>query len=77
MPTSLAAFGKDGDGDGRVNLHSDTDAIASVCHYFQKNGWKNNLSEKRRRRVIWRYNHSPLYVDTVMKVAEIISGGGD
>lgn len=73
MPSSLRAFGADGDGDGRIDLHEDADAIASVCHYLKRNGWKTGQSDRQRRRVIWRYNHSLLYVDTVLGVAERIS----
>lgn len=73
MPTSLRAFGADGDGDGHVDLHSDTDAVASVCNYLRKNGWKYLRSAWDQRKIIWRYNHSPLYVDTVLDVSERIS----
>lgn len=73
MPTALAAYGVDGDGDGRVDLHTDTDTVASVCNYLRRNGWKPGRPPREQRKVIWRYNHSPLYVDTVLDVAERIS----
>lgn len=73
MPTSLKAFGADGDGDGRVDIHGDTDAVASVCNYLRKNGWTSVRASRDQRKVIWRYNHSPLYVDTVLDVSERIS----
>ncbi|OGH57303.1 MAG: hypothetical protein A3G34_04520 [Candidatus Lindowbacteria bacterium RIFCSPLOWO2_12_FULL_62_27] len=73
MPTALAAYGADGDGDGRVDLSSDTDSVASVCRYLRENGWRPGRAARAQRRVIWRYNHSPLYVDTVLKISERIS----
>jgi membrane-bound lytic murein transglycosylase B len=40
MPSSLARFGVDFDGDGKVDLyHSPTDAIGSVANYFRGHGW--------------------------------------
>ncbi|WP_370679127.1 lytic murein transglycosylase B [Comamonas sp. GB3 AK4-5] len=40
MPSSLARFGVDFDGDGKVDLnHSTTDAIGSVANYFRGHGW--------------------------------------
>ncbi len=73
MPSSIKVFGADGDGDGRIDLYNDTDAIASVCNYLRKNGWKADRAARAQRRVIWKYNHSPLYVETVLNVAERIS----
>lgn len=70
MPTSLKHYGVDGDGDRRVDLREDADAIASICNYFRKNGWKPGIPARHQPRVIWRYNHSPLYVDAVLDIAE-------
>lgn len=40
MPSSLARFGVDFDGDGKVDLYnSATDAIGSVANYFRGHGW--------------------------------------
>jgi len=40
MPRSYRAFGRDGDGDGRVDLWTDwPDIIESVAHYFVEHGW--------------------------------------
>jgi len=72
VPSSLAAYAADGNQDGRIDLNEDVDAIASICNYLKKNGWKAGKSPAEQRRVIWRYNHSPLYVDTVLDVAERI-----
>lgn len=73
MPSSITVFGADGDGDGRIDLYNDTDAIASVCKYLRKNGWKSGRAAHAQRGVIWKYNHSPLYVETVLNVADRIS----
>lgn len=73
MPTSLSPYSADGDGDGRIDLYTDADAIASVCKYLRQNGWKAGRPARQQRKVIWRYNHSPLYVDAVLGIAERIA----
>lgn len=40
MPSSFRGYAKDFDGDGKRNIWSNSaDAIASVAHYFVRNGW--------------------------------------
>ncbi len=44
MPSSIAKFAVDFDGDGRIDLtKSPMDAIGSVAHYFQAYGWNNGM----------------------------------
>jgi membrane-bound lytic murein transglycosylase B len=44
MPSSLAKFGVDFDGDGKIDLtNSAVDAIGSVANYLQQHGWKSQL----------------------------------
>jgi membrane-bound lytic murein transglycosylase B len=47
--------------------------MVSVANYLKENGWKNGLSDKRKRSVIRRYNNSTPYVDTVLKLSKEIS----
>lgn len=70
MPTAMAAYAADGDADGRIDLDNDTDAVASICRYLRGNGWRAELPAAHQRKIIWRYNQSPLYVETVLRVAE-------
>lgn len=40
MPGSLMRYAADGDGDGRINLHTSTsDAIASIGNFLRRHGW--------------------------------------
>jgi len=42
MPTSIAKWAKDGDGDGRIDLwNSLADITASVANYFHDHGWES------------------------------------
>lgn len=44
MPGSLANFAADGDGDGKIDLQSNTaDAIASVARFLRLHGWEPTL----------------------------------
>ena len=45
MPSSLARFGVDFDGDGKVDLYnSPVDAIGSVANYFVGHGWQPGMA---------------------------------
>lgn len=51
IPTTLAAYGVDGNGDGRIDIiHSIGDAMYSAGNYLHKLGW--NPNERIVRRVI-------------------------
>lgn len=44
MPSSIAKFAVDFDGDGRIDLsRSPVDAIGSVAHYFKAYGWHTGM----------------------------------
>lgn len=73
LPTSYLAYGVDANGDGRVSLYDTEDAAASCASYFAGHGWRPGLSTKERRAVVWEYNHSSAYVDTVLALAARIN----
>ena len=70
MPSNALKFGVDYDRDGRVNLFSTADALASMANYLRYYGWKQDIARSRQIRVIMHYNHSTPYARTVIKVAE-------
>ena len=72
MPTSLAAYGDDGDGNGRVELGVLEDAVFSVGRYLKENGWRGRMTEEKRFKAIRRYNHSDVYARTVLKLAKAV-----
>ena len=69
MPTSLAAYGDDGDGNGRVELGHMPDAVFSVGRYLKENGWRGRMTEAKRQKAVHNYNHSKVYVRTVLNLA--------
>jgi membrane-bound lytic murein transglycosylase B len=74
LPTSYLLHGADGDGDGRISLYDPADAAASCANYLARHGWRRGLSQQEQRAVIWRYNRSDAYIDTVLTLARRIDG---
>jgi membrane-bound lytic murein transglycosylase B len=75
LPTSYLADGVDADGDGRVSLDDPADAAASCARFLADHGWRPGLSRSERRAVIWQYNRSDAYVDSVLTLAARIQSG--
>jgi membrane-bound lytic murein transglycosylase B len=76
LPGSFVAFGSDGDGDGRVSLYEPADAAASAARFLASYGWRPGLTRAQKRQVIWHYNRSDAYIDTVLALAARIDHGG-
>lgn len=75
LPTSYLNHGVDGNGDGVISLYDPDDAIHSCAKYLAAHGWKPGIDYEQQRRVIWDYNHSDAYIDTVLGLAGHLSGG--
>ena len=73
LPSSYLRYGLDGNNDQKVRLFNRYDSMVSVANYLKENGWKNNLSNKRKRAVIRRYNNSTPYANTVLNLSRKIS----
>ncbi len=69
LPSSYLRFAVDGNGDGRVRLYEPSDAIASAANYLARHGWRPGITRAQQRQVIWTYNHSDPYIDTVLALA--------
>lgn len=74
MPSNILAYGKDGNGDGRIDLFQDADAIFSIASYLKHYGWEPGIGRKQAYKVVYHYNHSKYYVNTVLKIAELLEG---
>ncbi len=53
-------------------LSSKEAAMVSIANYLKSNGWKKTLSVQRKRQVLWSYNHSEPYIDTILQIARHI-----
>ncbi|MCK8601731.1 lytic murein transglycosylase [Desulfoferrobacter suflitae] len=69
LPSSLVQHGADGNGDGYVDLFDPRDAIVSVASYLSAHGWKDYGDRAQKEKVIYAYNHSQPYVDTILGIA--------
>lgn len=66
MPPTFAAYGLDGDGDGRIEINDVDDAIFSAANLLCANGAGDPA---RLASAIWNYNHSQAYVNEVLTLA--------
>ncbi len=73
MPSSALCFGVDQDHNGRIDLFSKGDALASMAKYIKYHGWRPGLSRREQEAVILKYNHSLPYAETVLEVADRLS----
>ncbi|HWR68830.1 MAG TPA: lytic murein transglycosylase, partial [Desulfomonilia bacterium] len=74
IPSTYRKYGVDGDGDGKKDPFNMADAMASIASYLKSSGWREDGDEQRRRTAIWRYNHSDIYVNTILKLYQELSG---
>jgi membrane-bound lytic murein transglycosylase B len=76
LPMNYVAFGTDADGDGRISLYEPADAAASAARFLASYGWRPGIQHDKKRQVIWHYNRSDAYIDTVLMLAARIRSSG-
>ncbi len=54
-------------------LLSKEEAIFSIGNYLKCHGWKKNLPVEKKKRILWSYNRSEPYVETVLQIAKKIT----
>jgi membrane-bound lytic murein transglycosylase B len=47
-------------------------AVFSIGNYLKSHGWKKNLTMEKKKQVLWYYNHSEPYVETILQLAQKI-----
>ena len=70
QPSNIKPYGRDGNGDGLVDLFQADDAITSVAEYLKRHGWKKDSSPARQLAIIKTYNNSTPYAKTILAVAD-------
>jgi len=74
MPTTALAYAEDGNRDGRIDLFDHADAMASIAGFLKRFGWRPGIDSESARKVIYRYNHSSYYVDTILEIRRLLKG---
>ncbi|MGD2187106.1 MAG: lytic murein transglycosylase [Desulfobacterales bacterium] len=69
MPTNILAYGKDGNNDGVVDMLNHADSMASIANFLKSHGWRPGQSRKKAEKIIYHYNHSNYYVNTILKIS--------
>ena len=72
MPTSILAYGQDGDDDGTVDMLNHADAMASVANFLKSHGWRQGQDRQKAEKIIHYYNHSSYYVSAILKIAGLL-----
>ena len=70
IPSSFLSYAVDGNDDGIIDLYLYQDAAASVMNYLSRHGWKGKMSTAKEEKAIWSYNHSRLYVRTILAIRD-------
>ena len=73
MPATFAAYGVDGDGDGRASIRSDADSVFSAANYLTRSGVTKGPDGVRK--ALYAYNHATWYVNDVLHYAHAYGGG--
>jgi membrane-bound lytic murein transglycosylase B len=75
LPENYLKFGVDGNHDGVISLYDPSDAILSTARFLAHFKWSEGASVKVKRSAVWSYNPSEAYIDTILKVAQILKPG--
>ena len=70
MPSNVFTYGVDADRDGRINPFAKTDALHSIANYLRGHGWRPGMDRDKQHGVIFDYNHSTVYANTVLAIAD-------
>jgi membrane-bound lytic murein transglycosylase B len=71
MPSNVLKYAVDGNRDGVVDIFHVDDALYSLGNYLVHHGWKGDMSSAAKiRKALYNYNHSQIYVNTIMAVAD-------
>ena len=71
IPSSYLAYALNNDSFENWLLGKE-EAIFSVGNYLKSHGWKINLPTKKKKQVLWHYNRSEPYIETILQVAQKI-----
>jgi membrane-bound lytic murein transglycosylase B len=71
IPSSYVAFAQREKGFENWLLDKEA-AIFSIGNYLKSHGWKKGLTTEKKKKVLWSYNRSKPYVETILELAQKI-----
>jgi len=77
LPGNAMRYGVDGDGNGRVDLYNQTDAMASTANFLRKKGWKPGQGYQEGQpnfQVIKQWNAATVYQQAIAIMGAKIDG---
>jgi membrane-bound lytic murein transglycosylase B len=77
LPGNALAYGRDGNGDGRVDLTNLADAMASTANFLAQKGWRAGAGYREGEpnfRVIKEWNSAQVYQRAIAIIAARIDG---
>jgi membrane-bound lytic murein transglycosylase B len=74
LPSNALRLATDGNNDGLINLYHHPDAIYSIANFLKHYGWDPGISKQKAYKVLYRYNHSKPYVNTLFKISNHLKG---
>jgi membrane-bound lytic murein transglycosylase B len=72
LPGNVLAYGVDGNGDGKIDLNNQTDALASTANFFAQKGWqpgKGYQEGEPNFAVIKQWNAATVYQQAIALMA--------
>ncbi len=74
MPSNILTLAVDGNQDGQINLFQHEDAISSIANYLKHHGWKPGIDREAAYKVVFHYNRSKYYVNTILSIYDKLKG---
>ena len=77
LPGNALRYGVDGDGDGRLDLTDEADAMASTANYLRQKGWQPGAGYQPGQpnyRAIQEWNAATVYQQAIAQMASRIEG---
>jgi len=77
LPGNVLRYGVDGNGDGRIDLYSEADALASTANFLRQKGWQPGQSYQEGThnfRVLNEWNAATVYQQAIALTAARIDG---
>lgn len=77
LPGNALRYGVDGNGDGRVDLYNQTDAMASTANFLRKKGWQAGQGYQEGQpnfQVIKQWNAATVYQQAIALMGAQIDG---